>query len=253
MATQTRTGADPDRTSGGAHDLEVARTHTDAAALVDKGARIVRDYSALHNRETVVLKQLADVIVRLRACYLNADGRPDLRGTSQEYRDAVQALYRKADVPPDAKSNMQAAVRYHIAQRLREYMREQGHTAEDFAYYRLDPDDAAERNKRRAREKTARARKAAELLADKTSRQPDLTALFDTAPGPRAADETAATRPEPEDAAALLLALSGRFRETAGDKPTLESLVRLKVDRRTELREELDALEAAAALVRSYL
>src|SRR5699024_10009296 len=96
--TRHPTDAPPDNTPSESTALETRDHPHTAAALVQQGARIVRDYAALHDRETAVLKQLADVIVRLRACYQNNDGRPDLRGTSAGYRDAVQAIYYKANI-----------------------------------------------------------------------------------------------------------------------------------------------------------
>ncbi len=249
--TRHPTDAPPDNTPSESTALETRDHPHTAAALVQQGARIVRDYAALHDRETAVLKQLADVIVRLRACYQNNDGRPDLRGTSAGYRDAVQAIYYKADIPADSKSNMQAAVRYHIAQRLRVYMRAEGYTADDFEYYRLNPDDAAERNKRRARERTVRARQAVEMLSSATGntayRQQDITQLMGSTP-----DDAASPAPNPDELAALVTAASARFRELVS-RAELDALVRLKHSEREKLREELDALETAAALVRSYL
>ena len=174
-----------------------------------------------------------------------------LAATSAGYRDAVQAIYYKADIPADSKSNMQAAVRYHIAQRLRVYMRAEGYTADDFEYYRLNPDDAAERNKRRARERTVRARQAVEMLSSATGntayRQQDITQLMGSTP-----DDAASPAPNPDELAALVTAASARFRELVS-RAELDALVRLKHSEREKLREELDALETAAALVRSYL
>src|SRR5699024_4398841 len=208
--TRHPTDAPPDNTPSESTALETRDHPHTAAALVQQGARIVRDYAALHDRETAVLKQLADVIVRLRACYQNNDGRPDLRGTSAGYRDAVQAIYYKADIPADSKSNM-----------------------------------------RRARERTVRARQAVEMLSSATGntayRQQDITQLMGSTP-----DDAASPAPNPDELAAVVTAASARFRELVS-RAGLDALVRLKHSEREKLREELDALETAAALVRSYL
>lgn len=127
--------------------------------LVTEGTHLAKSYMDLHRRSTHLVKSLALVIVKLRAKYEDRNGRPDLRGRSQAYRDAVAQIYRDAGIPPDATSNLQAAVRHHISTALREYMTEHGYTAEDYQYYKLHPDSMAMRN--RLKEQHGRAAMAA--------------------------------------------------------------------------------------------
>src|SRR5699024_2960071 len=124
MATSSRAGDTPES----------------VAELIAEGARLARSYGALHGKETTLVKDLAHVVVRLRAKHEDKEGRPDLRGRSREYREAVSKVYERAGIPSDASSNLQALVRYHMSSTLREYMKTAGYTAADFRYYGLSED-----------------------------------------------------------------------------------------------------------------
>lgn len=74
-----------------------------------------------HDLCAVALRDLAaaEAIVGLRR-HFRHEGRPDWAGRSPEYRDLVERLYRQAGVPSDSESNMQANLRYHVGNVLRQ-------------------------------------------------------------------------------------------------------------------------------------
>lgn len=75
---------------------------------------------ALHDdQSTTAFRSAAQALVSLRQLY-DHEGRTDWTGRSVEYRDAIEALYRQAEVPPDSESPIQAKVRYHVGNVLRE-------------------------------------------------------------------------------------------------------------------------------------
>lgn len=86
--------------------------------LVEEGARLLADY--VRDPRTSLLRKLAPVIVELRSRYTLEDGRPDWGGRSPEYRAQMASLYNRAGVPKDQLDTVQAAMRYHIGNLLRE-------------------------------------------------------------------------------------------------------------------------------------
>lgn len=75
---------------------------------------------ALHkDQEVPTFRAAARAIVDLRRLYQH-EGVTDWTGRSLEYRDAIEHLYRQAEVPPDSESNVQAKIRYHVGNVLRE-------------------------------------------------------------------------------------------------------------------------------------
>ena len=75
---------------------------------------------ALHtDQSTGAFRAAAQAIVQLRQGF-KVDGATDWTGRSVEYRDVVERLYRQAEVPPDSESPIQAKVRYHVGNVLRE-------------------------------------------------------------------------------------------------------------------------------------
>jgi hypothetical protein len=88
--------------------------------LVDRGAHLVRDFSNVESSKTAILKDLARVVVELRSRFHTDDGRTDWAGRSGPYREAVARIYSEAGVPTDSLDGMQAALRYHVGNVLRE-------------------------------------------------------------------------------------------------------------------------------------
>lgn len=92
----------------------------DTEALVDLGARLVGLWAHIEESKTEVLRALARVIVELRSRFRQPGEPPDWAGRSWEYRQAAERLYEAAGVPPDSVANVQAALRYHVGNLLRE-------------------------------------------------------------------------------------------------------------------------------------
>lgn len=98
----------------------MARRKVTVDDLVEKGVGLVREYAAVETSKTAILKDLARVVVDLRQRFHTEDGRTDWAGRSHAYREAVARIYHEAGVPPDSLDGMQAALRYHVGNVLRE-------------------------------------------------------------------------------------------------------------------------------------
>lgn len=92
----------------------------DHAPLIDRAARLLGDYVATGRTRKDILKDVAEALVELRATYSLEDGRRDLGGRSPAYREAVSEIYSRAHVPRDKYDTVQAALRYHVGNLLRE-------------------------------------------------------------------------------------------------------------------------------------
>lgn len=202
--------------------------NTSVAELIKEGARLAKSYGTLHGKETRLVKDLARVVVRLREKHEDAEGRPDFRGRSKEYRDAVARVYEKAGIPSDASSNLQALVRYHMSTVLREHMVGRGYTAADFQYYGLAEESQNDRHKVRERAKTQAAASAA----------PELVINRDDLPG------TALT---------VLQRGDKDLRVLTEDAEALSSVVSLTGDARERAVAALDAIEEHVAVVRASM
>lgn len=89
-------------------------------ALVARGAAYVRRYMQIQGESTILLRNVAVVLVALRSLHTTADGDMDLVGRSQAYRDDAAEIYREAGMDVDSQTAVQSAVRYHIGNILRE-------------------------------------------------------------------------------------------------------------------------------------
>lgn len=69
---------------------------------------------------TTTYRKLAEVLVDLRKRFKGRDDKADIAGRTQEYRNTVAKMYSDAGIPEDSQSNIQAAIRYHIGNVLRE-------------------------------------------------------------------------------------------------------------------------------------
>jgi hypothetical protein len=87
--------------------------------LVRRGARLVSDYAHVETSKTALLRDLADVVVDLRAQFQTEDSRTDWAGRGHAYRETVARIYSEAGIQPDAAHGLQAALRYHIGNVLR--------------------------------------------------------------------------------------------------------------------------------------
>lgn len=111
---------------------------------------------------TRLLRQVADLLVDLRALYTDSDGEPDWRGKSYAYRDAVRAIYAGAGLSADTNDSTKTALRYHIGNVLRERLDED--TLKAVGLSALDPRDR--QAKRRAELGESAPQSADALIAD---------------------------------------------------------------------------------------
>jgi hypothetical protein len=84
------------------------------------GLELIHRYTIVEESKTAILKNLAEVVVDIRSQFYDESGDVDWQGASYEYRKFMEALYDDAGIPPDSKSNLQAALRYHVGNALRE-------------------------------------------------------------------------------------------------------------------------------------
>lgn len=140
--------ASPDGTPGKDVALRVAA----AAPLVDGAVKDAQEWDRLHGKAALVTKSLAEKLVRLRAIYQDKNGRPDMRGQSNEYREVASLIYQRAGFDSGKANHMQGAVRYYLGDLVREALK-----GPDFAdgdeskylelcdYYRYNPKGLSER------------------------------------------------------------------------------------------------------------
>lgn len=160
--------ASPDGTPG----KEVAQRVQAAAPIIDAAVKNLKEWDRLHGKAAMVTKALAQNLAKLRTIYLDKNGRPDMRGQTQEYREAAALIYEKAGLEPAKASTAQAAVRYHLSDAVREILREDERFADgDEAkylelcrYYRLNPETTVGRQKERRAVKSGRRRDDADAF-----------------------------------------------------------------------------------------
>lgn len=93
--------------------------------LTEEGVNLLKQAHDLHTSLTATYRRFAEVVVDLRKRFPNTAGNgPDWKGTTQAYRDHIAAIYKASGVPEDSVSSMQAAIRYHIGNVLRERLTE---------------------------------------------------------------------------------------------------------------------------------
>ncbi|MFJ6636580.1 hypothetical protein ACIQMR_35230 [Streptomyces sp. NPDC091376] len=88
--------------------------------LIARGAAYVREYANVEHQPTIQLRNLAVVLVELRQRHTDSEGRPDLLGRSQAYRNDAAEVYSVAGVAPDSQARTQTNVRWHVGNLLRE-------------------------------------------------------------------------------------------------------------------------------------
>lgn len=88
--------------------------------LVARAVALVREHARIEHQPTILLKNLAVVLVELRTRCTTSDGEMDLLGRSQDYRDKAATVYQRAGIPRDSEDRVQSSVRYHIGNYIRE-------------------------------------------------------------------------------------------------------------------------------------
>lgn len=91
-----------------------------AGEITEQATRLLREYVESGRTRTDILKQVASLIVDLRALHTLDDGRVDWSGRSPGYRAAMNEIYRGAGVTADKADTVQAALRYHVGNLLRD-------------------------------------------------------------------------------------------------------------------------------------
>lgn len=87
--------------------------------LTQAGISTVKELTEVEASRTTLLQELALTLVLLRGKH-TYKGKPDYAGRSAEYRAVAASIYAEAGVPADSAGTIQAAVRYHIGNMLRE-------------------------------------------------------------------------------------------------------------------------------------
>jgi hypothetical protein len=100
-------------------DPETLRGQT-TEQLVARGVAYVREYGRVEHQPTIILRNLAVVLVALRTQHTDRDGRPDLLGRSYDYKQSAAEIYRRAGIAPDSEERVQQNVRHHIGVHIRE-------------------------------------------------------------------------------------------------------------------------------------
>lgn len=140
---------------------EIVTAKITEADVVRVGAQLVRAYAQVEETQTEILRRLALVVVKLRSYYRTGDGAVDWAGRSWDYRQTVERMYSEAGVPPDSAANVQAALRYHVGNALRELVE-----PEELASAGLLPTSP--------RQRLQAAREEAQAVLEMVSREQDL-------------------------------------------------------------------------------
>jgi hypothetical protein len=124
--------------------------HDTTEALVARGAAYVREYAAVEHKPTILLYNIATVLVALRGQHTTEDGSPDWRGRSGPYRVDAAEIYRLAGVTEETAGRVGSAVRWHVGNILRRRL-----TAEELQAYDLQQDSPLDRLQDRRQRTTA--------------------------------------------------------------------------------------------------
>ncbi|WGH21376.1 hypothetical protein SEA_EMOTION_27 [Arthrobacter phage Emotion] len=100
----------------------MATTLTRLADLQRTAVAALRRYLA--DARTEDLREVATCYVEARAHFYTKEGRPDWLGRTHAYRSWVRESTGMANVPPDDLATVQAAIRYHSGNVLRERLSE---------------------------------------------------------------------------------------------------------------------------------
>lgn len=96
----------------------MTRDNAPVLSLAERAVKILRAYLADHRTDR--LRDLAEIVVELRGAHHLDDGRPDWGGRSAAYRQTMADVYARARVPEERLDTVQAALRYHVGNLLRE-------------------------------------------------------------------------------------------------------------------------------------
>jgi hypothetical protein len=106
---------------------------------------------ASKEERTTILRSTAELFISAREFIFNKDGEPDRTGITGPYRQWVREIMARAGIPNDQTSSVQAAIRYHSSNIMRERF-----DAEELEAMGLSPRSARDRSSdRHARESAA--------------------------------------------------------------------------------------------------
>lgn len=130
-----------------------------AAKRIDEQVKKVVDLmrQAGKARSLELMRQLAREVVELRSLF-TWEGMADWAGRSQEYRNTIYQAYRSAGIPSDAIDGLQANLRYHVGNVVREIA-----PTNELEKLGMDPEGPKGR--------AVRARATAHLRPKRTTRQ----------------------------------------------------------------------------------
>ena len=123
--------------------------------------RLLREYVESGRSRTDLLKRVAELIVELRAKHTLDDGRIDWSGRSPAYRAAISEIYKEAGVPADKLDTVQAALRYHVGNMIRD-------RADDYALQAVGLTNVAPRERLNRNREIVAALAASGSVADVT-------------------------------------------------------------------------------------
>nr|WSW58489.1 hypothetical protein OG513_07775 [Streptomyces sp. NBC_00998] len=215
--------------------------HETEEQLLVRGAAYVREYDAIKTKETTLLKNIATVLVGIRQRCVDQDGRTDWQGRTHRYRQLAADLYSRSGIQLGSDSPIQAAVRYHIGNILREVV-----PPAELAQFNLKVQSPVERN-----QEARQARAAIVAMA-----RHELTAAQSGAEQPKAKKQSkeAASAPAPAPAGALV---GDHIRLGAGARSILEQLSTDVIDgmtdgQRARLDDELTKIQKRVAELRRH-
>ena len=173
----------------------MAHTPSNTERLANEAVALLALYLRDGRTRSDLLRQLAEVVVDLRASFETKDGAPDLSGRSHAYRQCMGDVYTRAHVPRDDFDTIQSALRYHVSNLLHER-----YSTEDLS--------AAGLSTLPARRRLDVRREAYLALTRDDADAPDLAVLAARAEALLLVAETSAVKDlDPDRAAAARLAL----------------------------------------------
>lgn len=92
------------------------------ADIEREGRALVRTALGDRDQRLAALRRLAVLVVELRRYFYTDEASPDWRGRTWEYRQRAAEMFEAWGVPSDSAGNLQASLRYHVGNRLREVL-----------------------------------------------------------------------------------------------------------------------------------
>lgn len=107
----------------------------DMPELRARAVSLLKEYlRAPVESRTRIIRELGETLIETRAQFERPDGSPDWTGRTHAYRRAIREMYDDAGIGERDRAQIQGAVRFHIANILRERL-----TEEQLAEYSLLP------------------------------------------------------------------------------------------------------------------